>query len=285
MGAWVSSFRGGSSGCRRFAHVIVALALLGSLCGATGCSTLGYQLHTGQPAAAQTRRVTLSHAVRDAFLDVQTWLPAAAAVVFAAADLDDPVSDWATEHTPLFGSRDAARNASDYLYWALQAETLATVLARPTGEVDKPWWQAQAKPLGVELLAAGVPAGITQGLKPLANRRRPDGSDNRSFPSGHATSAFSMAALSNRNLDAMNPSPGIKYPLQIGNVLMASGTAWARIEGAQHFPSDVLAGAAIGHFFSAVLHDVWLGIPRSQRVQLIVEPSKDATMLYIVFPF
>jgi len=284
MDAWVSS-RERSSSCRSFAHVVVGLALLGSLCCATGCSTLGHRLYAGQQAAAQTRRVTLPHAVRDAFLDVQTWLPAAAAVVFAAADLDEPVSDWATEQTPLFGSRDAARNASDYLNWALQAETLATVLARPTGEVDKPWWQAQAKPLGVELLAAGVPAGITQGLKRLANRRRPDGSDNLSFPSGHATSAFSMAALSNRNLDAMNPSPGIKYPLQIGNVLMASGTAWARIEGAQHFPSDVLAGAAIGHFFSAVIHDVFLGISPSRRVQLIVEPSKEETMVYIVFPF
>jgi membrane-associated phospholipid phosphatase len=277
--------RGVSSWCRSFAHVLVGLAFFGSLCGITGCSTLGHRPHAGQQTAAQTRRVPLSHAVRDAFLDVQTWLPAAAAVVFAAADLDEPVSDWATEQTPLFSSRDAARNASDYLNWALQAETLATVLARPTGEVDKPWWQAKAKPLGVELLAAGVPSGITQGLKPLANRRRPDGSDNRSFPSGHATSAFSMAALSNRNLDAINPSPGIKYPLQIGNILMASGVAWARIEGAQHFPSDVLAGTAIGHFFSAVIHDVFLGISPSRRVQLIVEPSKEETMVYIVFPF
>lgn len=281
----LGSSRGVSSWCRSVTHVLVGLAFLGSLCGVTGCSTLGHRPHAGQQAVAQTRRVPLSHAVRDAFLDVQTWLPAAAAVVFAAADLDEPVSDWATEQTPLFGSRDAAQNASDYLNWALQAETLATVLARPTGEVDKPWWQAQAKPLGVELLAAGVPSGITQGLKPLTNRRRPDGSDNRSFPSGHATSAFSMATLSNRNLDAINPSPGIKYPLQIGNILMASGVLWTRVSGDQHFPSDVLAGAAIGHFFSAVIHDVFLGIPPSQRVQLIVEPSKEETMIYIVFPF
>jgi membrane-associated phospholipid phosphatase len=94
-----------------------------------------------------------------------------------------------------------------------------------------------------------------------------------------------MAALSNRNLDAINPSPGIKYPLQIGNILMASGVLWTRVSGAQHFPSDVLAGAAIGHFFSAVIHDVLLGNPPSRRVQLTIEPSKDETMVYIAFPF
>jgi hypothetical protein len=94
-----------------------------------------------------------------------------------------------------------------------------------------------------------------------------------------------MAALSNRNLDAMQPSAEIKYPLQIGNIVMASGVAWARVEGAQHFPSDVLAGAAIGHFLSAVIHDVFLGIPQAQRVRVMIQPSKDETTAYIVFSF
>ena len=276
---WVSNLSWG------FAHVVAGLAALGMLFCSVGCSTLGHRPQAGQPAAAQTRRPTLSHAVRDAFLDPQTWLPAAAAVVFAATDLDDSVSDWAIDHTPLFGSRSAARDASDYLKWILQAETLATVIARPTDQVDKPWWSTKAKQVGVELLASGVSAGTTRGLKELTNRERPDGSNSLSFPSGHATTAFSSATLSNRNLDAINLAPKVKYPLQIGNLLLASGVSWARIEGAKHFPSDVLAGAAIGHFFSAVIHDVFLGRPQAQRVRLIVQPSKDETMAYIVFPF
>jgi membrane-associated phospholipid phosphatase len=267
---------------------MVGVAAFGLLVYGTGCSTLGHQPQAGHPAhqaAPQTRRVAFSHAVRDAFLDVRTWLPATAAVVFAAANLDDPVSDWATDETPVFRSQRVARDASDYLNWALQGEALATLIARPAGQDNQPWGQAKAQQLGVELLAAGVPAGITQGLKRLANRRRPDGSDPLSFPSGHATSAFSMAALSNRNLDAMQPSAEIKYPLQIGNIVMASGVAWARVEGAQHFPSDVLAGAAIGHFLSAVIHDVFLGIPQAQRVRVMIQPSKEETTAYIVFSF
>lgn len=174
MGECVSS-RWASSSRRGWARLMVGLAALGLLVCATGCSTLGHRPQAGQQAASQTRRVTFSHAVRDAFLDVQTWLPAAAAVVFAAADLDDPVSNWATDEPPVFGSQKAARDASDYLNWALQGEALATLIARPSGQDDQPWRQAKATQLGVELLAAGVPAGATQGLKRLTNRRRPDG--------------------------------------------------------------------------------------------------------------
>jgi hypothetical protein len=47
----------------------------------------------------------------------------------------------------------------------------------------------------------------------------------------------------------------------------------------------VLAGAAIGHFLSAVIHDVFLGIPQAQRVRVMIQPSKDETTAYIVFSF
>jgi hypothetical protein len=36
-------------------------------------------------------------------------------------------------------------------------------------------------------------------------------------------------------------------------------TAWARIEAGAHYPTDVLAGAALGNFVSLFVHDAFLG--------------------------
>lgn len=45
----------------------------------------------------------------------------------------------------------------------------------------------------------GVAAGTSYGLKEIFPERRPDGSDNKSFPSGHASISFAAAAtLQNR---------------------------------------------------------------------------------------
>lgn len=36
--------------------------------------------------------------------------------------------------------------------------------------------------------------------------------------------------------------------MEIGFGMITAGTAWARVEGGVHYPSDVLAGMALGHF-------------------------------------
>jgi hypothetical protein len=43
--------------------------------------------------------------------------------------------------------------------------------------------------------AATVEVAIVQGMKYITRRERPDGSDNLSFPSGHAADAFTIAAV------------------------------------------------------------------------------------------
>src|SRR5262245_51131418 len=55
--------------------------------------------------------------------------------------------------------------------------------------------------LGLDLLRAEiVTEAIVQGLKVSTQRTRPDGSDNRSFPSGHAASTFALASVLERHL-------------------------------------------------------------------------------------
>ena len=128
-------------------------------------------------------------------------------------------------------------------------------------------------------------SGVTQGLKRLTDRTRPDGTDDLSFPSGHASGSFAAATLANRNLASINLSPWVKYPLHISHVLLASGSAWARVEGGKHFPSDVLAGAALGHFLSAFIHDAFIGMPKADRIQLVIMPSPGGAMAYLHVPF
>ncbi len=108
------------------------------------------------------------------------------------------------------------------------------------------------------------------------NRERPDGpTEITSFPSGHASSAFAASTLANRHLDAMPMPLSLRRPLQVGNLVLATGVAWARVEGEKHFPSDVLAGAALGYFLSAFIHDAFLGLPLLDSFRLVILPVRD----------
>ncbi|MCD4708694.1 MAG: phosphatase PAP2 family protein [Candidatus Sabulitectum sp.] len=78
---------------------------------------------------------------------------------------------------------------------------------------------------------------IVQTLKYATGRTRPDGSSNRSFPSGHAAGASCTAAvLWNRY------GPEVGIPLSA----LALYTCVSRVNLGKHFPSDVVLGAAIG---------------------------------------
>jgi hypothetical protein len=79
--------------------------------------------------------------------------------------------------------------------------------------------------------------GIVQTFKIATGRERPDGSNNRSFPSAHAAGASCIAAILWSRYGA---ATGI--PLSA----LAVYTCLSRVNLGKHFPSDVLMGAAIG---------------------------------------
>lgn len=85
---------------------------------------------------------------------------------------------------------------------------------------------------------ATVALGImTEGLKLAVDEERPDGSDKRSFPSGHTAKAFAGAEL-------MRLEYGLPYA--IGAYTVATGVAFLRMYNGRHWLNDVLAGAGIG---------------------------------------
>ena len=103
--------------------------------------------------------------------------------------------------------------------------------------------------MGREAIEAGIFAGLIANiLKPVFGRVRPGASDNAvlfkpgssnySFPSGHATLAFSVASV------IAVRSSGWFWPTLAYTT--ASVVAFDRVNDRAHFPSDVIAGAAIG---------------------------------------
>lgn len=94
-------------------------------------------------------------------------------------------------------------------------------------------WRGDLEAAG-SMLAAG---GTTFVLKELVHERRPDGSDDRGFPSGHTSVSFAAAATLEK-----------RYGWQAGfpALAVASLVGLARIQADKHYLHDVVAGAAIG---------------------------------------
>lgn len=101
--------------------------------------------------------------------------------------------------------------------------------------------------------------GIKELLKNGVSRIRPymyaddppsddvdDGDYKRSFPSGHSTMAFSSAAFFSYVFAAYFPDSKYRYAVFAGSFALAAATAGMRVASANHFPTDVIAGAVLG---------------------------------------
>ncbi len=250
-----------------------------------GCGTLPNGRGWGQDAFFPVDAERVSRAAQNAFFNSNTLVPLASALVLGIDDFDERVSDWAVKHNPVFGSKDDARDASDYLRATLRVEAIITALATPSGDVPEQWMVSKAKGLGVELAAVGATSSVTDWIKDATDRTRPDERSDNSFPSGHASGAFSYMTLANRNIDSIDMPQALKPPLKIGNYLLASGVAWARVEGRRHYPSDVLAGAALGHFLSVFIHDAFMNLPEDGNVDFVVFPFRKGAGIALAFHF
>jgi hypothetical protein len=205
--------------------------------------------------------------------------------VFQVGDIDRKLAEWAADHTPVFGSQKGAARASDVLQDATRLAYGITVLATPSGKQFEAWAKAKGEGLAVGAVAIGLTAGVTEALKVGVHRTRPDAADSLSFPSGHASHTAVLDMLASRNLESLSLPEGGHIAFRIGLTTLTVGTAWARVEAHKHFPSDVLAGAALGHFFGAFINDAFLGLNRTQAGGVTIQPSRKGVMLGLYWPF
>jgi membrane-associated phospholipid phosphatase len=175
-------------------------------------------------------------------------VPLTGAAVIAATDGDRRLSDWAREKTPVFGSHDAALDASDrYRLYASGSAWAVFAVAPPHNAAN---WAGEKTADGAgNLLGLALARNTTGVLKPATHRERPHGGPvHDSFPSAHATDAFAHASMARYYANDFGVGPAPHYGIDALTGLFAAATAWGRVEGGVHYPTDVLVGAALANF-------------------------------------
>jgi membrane-associated phospholipid phosphatase len=167
---------------------------------------------------------------RTAFaLPTLTYGLPAAALIGGASLADDEVQDYFAAHDE---GDPVAQAGKDYALLYFGPAQAGLYIA---GEImQNPRLSATGKKTLAALLGT---QSVVQPLKYLTRRRRPDGSDRRSFPSADASAVSSII-----------PSVYADYGIVPAAVTAASAAfvGMARIYGNKHHLSDVLAGYAIG---------------------------------------
>jgi hypothetical protein len=80
------------------------------------------------------------------------------------------------------------------------------------------------------LFGFALNGAVTAGLKAIVHKDRPDGSDRKSFPSGHTSISFQSASFIH-----------VRY-----GTAAAAFVGFSRVHARKHFVEDVVAGLALG---------------------------------------
>lgn len=104
---------------------------------------------------------------------------------------------------------------------------------------------------------------VAEGVKSLELEQRPNGSDWKSLPSGHAVGAFSSAMFVHKRY-------GWKQALVPYGLAITTG--YGRVKAEAHYWHDILAGAAVSALFTWIFVDEYL--PKGVTVSANMESVK-----------
>lgn len=155
------------------------------------------------------------------------WLAGGGALALAVHPQDDDTNRRLIPHKTFFNPGQTVGS----VYVQGGSALMTYVLGRATGK-------EKVKHLGTDMLSAQIVAqALTQALKFSVRRERPDGSNNHSFPSGHASATFATATVLQRHLG---------WRAAVPTYTLATYVAMSRLQENRHFVSDVVFGAALG---------------------------------------
>jgi len=264
---------------------LIAPVLLCLPCLLGGCSTPARVSGLGQDEPLPFGWERIGRAARNAALAPETWVPVAGALALQIGDADKKIQSYAANQTPLFGSQRNADQVSDDLKSVSNALWVSSALAPAPGDEDGKWLGNKAKVVAVQASANMLLSGTVGYLKDETKRMRPNEQGATSFPSDHASRSALHTTMTLRNVETLGWSDRAVSATQVGLYSLTAATAWARIEATQHYPSDVLGGMALGHFFGAFFTDALLGRHEPERVQVLFKPARDRTLLIVRFSY
>jgi len=237
----------------------------------SGCATLPDGNGWGEQATLTPGWDRVRQSAVNAASDPWTWGPLLGAAAFQIDDFDRRTSDWAREHTPVFGSQNSAEQWSDDLRSASSFAHYVTILATPGGAEPGDWLINKVKGTLAGVAAVSATGQITNLMKEEFDRERPNAADGESFPSGHTSSSAVHTRLASRNLQSIEMSDTARTTLDVGLHALTIGTSWARIEAGWHYPADTLFSMALGNFIASFVNDAFLGLPESPLALQVVD--------------
>ena len=267
--------------CVEYRAALLRLASLSGLLALVGCATLPNGANWGEDATIQPGWQRVGRAALAAVEAPGFWLPLAGAAVLQIDNWDHRVSSWARRETPIFGSQQNASEWSDRLRSASGYAYFATVAVTPGGEEPGPWLLDKARGLAVGGAAIIVTDEESALLKRASARERPNGQDDQSMPSSHASRSAVLTELGRRNMQWVEVSEAVRGVVDAGLTALTLSTGWARVEAGFHYPSDVLVGMAIGDFNGAFFDAAFMGLPQASHVALAVEPVHAGALLRV----
>jgi hypothetical protein len=251
--------------------------------GLAGCGTTSGGRRWGAGATLVPGWERTGQAARSAALAPETWIPAAGALALQIGDADHEVAEWAARTTPIYGSQENADEMSDVLKETSGALWVVSGLVTPSGDDAGEWARNKLRGFSVQF-GSGFLLRETVGLVKATDRTRPNGL-GESFPSAHAASASHYNTMAAMNLETLEWGRGPMMATRIGLGALTAATSWARVEAHQHYPSDVLAGMALGHFFGAFFTGAFLGLDAAQAHRLVLAPSADGAAARVAITF
>jgi hypothetical protein len=230
-----------------------------------GCGTMSTGRRWGEDATLEPGWAKVGESVLNAVTSPMFYIPAAGALLFQIDHADKRLSDWAMEHTPVYGSMENADKRSGDISTIANYALYLSMLATPGGKDPLDWGTSKAKGVLTQEAALGLNHLLVSQLKDSTNRERPNGDNDQSFPSSTTANTAAYTTLTSRNIDTMDISRPAKIALNTGLYTMLGAVAWGRVEAGCHYPSDVLAGISQAYFISSVINDSFMGLDSKSK--------------------
>lgn len=146
----------------------------------------------------------------------------------------------------------SADKASDWLLFGIMVSPLALAASRPIREDFGTYGTMYGETLLLTLAMGTLTKGIVSRTRPYAYNpdapmeEKTDVEARKSFYSSHTAFAFASAVFMSVTFQEYEPGSPLRPWIWAGSLATAAAVGVLRYTSGSHFPTDILAGAAIG---------------------------------------